>query len=254
MQRRTRALSTVAAAIVAIAIGLVGMRGGPTAASADPDEGYQIMVSEHADGSDARLLNGATVSGTVYLFVAGPDGKPIDDAELTLGFGDVPPGTTHAASIDRVAAAGITKGCAPGRYCPQRTVTRAQMAAFLTRALDLPAAENDAFADDDGSPHEAAIERVAAAGITQGCGAGRFCPARPVTRGQMASFLTRALGLQGGSVVRFEDVAARSPHAGAIEALADTGITAGYGDRTFRPQQPVTRAQMASFLARAFEL
>jgi hypothetical protein len=66
------------------------------------------------------------------------------------------------------------------------------MASFLARALNLPAATEDFFADDAGSVHEADINRVAAAGITLGCGNGNFCPAKVVTREQMAAFLHRA--------------------------------------------------------------
>jgi hypothetical protein len=67
------------------------------------------------------------------------------------------------------------------------------MASFLARALGLPAATHDYFPDDAGSVHEADINRVAAAGITNGCGAGLYCGAGVVTREQMAAFLYRAL-------------------------------------------------------------
>jgi hypothetical protein len=99
----------------------------------------------------------------------------------------------HEANINRLAASGITSGCAPSRYCPRGLVTRAQMATFLARAFSLPATSVDFFTDDEGSVHEWAINRVAAAGITHGCGGTRFCPGGIVTRGQMAAFLHRAL-------------------------------------------------------------
>ncbi|MCY4664284.1 MAG: S-layer homology domain-containing protein, partial [Acidimicrobiaceae bacterium] len=79
-------------------------------------------------------------------------------------------------------------------------VTRAQMATFLVRALDLqPPEEPAGFADvDPAGAHSADIEALAAAGITAGCGTEplRYCPDSPVTRGQMATFLVRALDLQ----------------------------------------------------------
>jgi hypothetical protein len=72
------------------------------------------------------------------------------------------------------------------------------MAAFLVRALGLPAYTGpDRFSDDDGNVFEGAIERLAQAGITLGCNPpanDRFCPDDPVNRGQMAAFLRRALG------------------------------------------------------------
>jgi hypothetical protein len=67
------------------------------------------------------------------------------------------------------------------------------MASFLSRALDLPSTSKDFFTDDSGSTHQVAINRVAAAGITTGCTATTYCPRLPVTRGQMAAFLHRAL-------------------------------------------------------------
>lgn len=99
------------------------------------------------------------------------------------------------ADIDALADADITAGCAPRRFCPERTVTRAEMAAFLTRALGLPPGP-DAFADDDSSVFEADIDALAAAGITRGCAPDAFCPGSPVTRAQAASFLVRS-GLNG---------------------------------------------------------
>jgi glucose/arabinose dehydrogenase len=103
-------------------------------------------------------------------------------------------GSAHEANINRLAKAGITSGCATDRFCPNRKVTRAEMATFLDRALDLPPTATDFFTDDDGLVHEAAINRVAAAEITLGCAETRFCPGGLVTRDQMAAFLHRALG------------------------------------------------------------
>jgi hypothetical protein len=101
-------------------------------------------------------------------------------------------GNTHEGAINRVAEAGLTVGCAPGRFCPTRDVSRAQMATFLARALDLPASPTDHFTDDDGSTHEADINAIADAGITTGCSATTFCPTADTTRGEMAAFLHRA--------------------------------------------------------------
>jgi hypothetical protein len=105
---------------------------------------------------------------------------------------------THAGNIAAVAQAGITVGCDAGgtRFCPNDTVTRAQMASFLARALRLADAPNP-FVDAVGNTHEGAIGAVAAADITAGCDAAatRYCPGDPVRRDQMASFLARALGL-----------------------------------------------------------
>ena len=97
----------------------------------------------------------------------------------------------HEGDINRLAAAGLTSGCAPNRYCPTVAMTRAEMASFLARALGLPATSIDSFTDDETSIHEADINRVAAAGITTGCAPALYCPNQSVTREQMAAFLER---------------------------------------------------------------
>ncbi|MDE0369852.1 MAG: S-layer homology domain-containing protein, partial [bacterium] len=102
-------------------------------------------------------------------------------------------------AINRLAEAGITGGCDSdgALFCPGVAVSRAQLAAFLSRGLELPPATGDFFVDDDGSVFEDAINRLAEAGITGGCDSdgGLFCPGVAVSRAQMATFLVRALGL-----------------------------------------------------------
>jgi hypothetical protein len=111
-------------------------------------------------------------------------------------------GLFYENAADRLKTAGVTLGCNPpanDRYCGDNAVTRAQMAAFLVRALKLPAYTGpDRFVDDNSSIFEGAIERLAQAAITVGCNPpanNLFCPDDNVTRGQMAAFLARALGL-----------------------------------------------------------
>ncbi len=103
-------------------------------------------------------------------------------------------GNAHEGNINRLAAAGITEGCTTATtFCPDDSVSRAQMASFLARALNLPKANRDYFNDDEGNTHEANINRLAKSGITQGCNSAntQFCPEDSVTRGQMAAFLYR---------------------------------------------------------------
>jgi hypothetical protein len=164
-------------------------------------------------------------------------------------------------AIERIAAAGITDGCNPptgNMFCPDDRVTRGQMAAFLSRVLDLPDAGNVDFDDDNGSVFEKDIERIAAAGITQGCNPPantRFCPDHYVTRGQMAAFLTRGLALNSASDVVFLDDD-HSPFESSIEQLAASGITLGCNppaNTRFCPDDHVTRGQMAAFLTRSLD-
>jgi ELWxxDGT repeat protein len=118
-------------------------------------------------------------------------------------FSDVPAGAFAAAFIEQLAADGITSGCAtaPLRFCPGVTVNRAQMAVFLLLAKHgpgyTPPTGTGAVFGDVGPDHWARdwIEQLAAEGITGGCGGGLFCPSRPLTRAEMAVFLTGALDL-----------------------------------------------------------
>ena len=114
-------------------------------------------------------------------------------------FADVAADDRLAAHIERLAELGVTRGCFRLvwlHYCPDRAVTRAQMAAFLVRAFHLPPGASAGFADvASDSTFRASIDSLAAAGITLGCAEGpqaRYCPNRAVTRAQMASFLYRA--------------------------------------------------------------
>lgn len=104
-------------------------------------------------------------------------------------------GSTFEGVINRIAAAGLVRGCSPGRFCPDRVVTRAEFATMLGRALDLRGDAPDAFDDDNGHTAEDDIDRFAAAGLTTGCGHRRFCPDDPLPRDESAAFFYRSLRL-----------------------------------------------------------
>ncbi len=146
----------------------------------------------------------------------------------------------------------ITTGCKIDLFCPNSVVTRGQMATFLARAFDLPSSGTDRFRDDEGNSHEADINRIAAAGITSGCSATRFCPDGRVTRAQMATFLTRALHLPATGADYFTDDNSNK-HEANINRIRAAGITFGCGGSRFCPNGLVTRGQMAAFLHRALD-
>ncbi len=177
----------------------------------------------------------------------------------TSGFWDVDDSHIFTEDVGWLAREDVTRGCnAPwnDEFCPDDPVTRGQMAAFLVRALDLPAGEA-AFTDTNGSGFEAEIAALYTAGITRGCDTAdstRFCPDDPVTRGEMAAFLVRAVDLPPAES-SFID-AAGSVFEAEIGALAASGATRGCdpldGSR-FCPDDPVIRAQMAAFLRRLLD-
>jgi poly-gamma-glutamate capsule biosynthesis protein CapA/YwtB (metallophosphatase superfamily) len=132
--------------------------------------------------------------------------------------------------------------------------TASPPAAATVTAQDNPLPPGGTFFDDDGNVHEGSIEAVAAAGITKGCGvADLYCPADTVTRGQVAAFLVRALHLPPSADDAFVDDD-NSIFEANIQALAAAGITRGCGDRTYCPDRPVLRGELAALLVRAFHL
>ena len=136
----------------------------------------------------------------------------------------------------------------------RRTVAGAAvlaLALLVTVAPSVNAAGR--FTDDNGNVHEPMIEAVAAEGVTGGCGPALYCPTSPVSRGQMASFLSRALQLGPATADHFADDAG-SPHEDAINRVASAGIATGRADGTFGPSENVERRQMASFIARGFNV
>lgn len=184
---------------------------------------------------------------------------PASAAPRTSGYYADDDRSVHEASIEALGAAGITLGCGHGTFCPDDAITRGQMAAFIDRAFPLAAADRDWFRDDEASQFEPAINRMRANGITSGCNPptnDRYCPTAPVTRAQMAVFLGEALDLPPGDRDWFADDDG-SQFEPAIDALRAAEVTLGCNPPAndhYCPDQPVTRAEMATFLSRALEL
>ena len=181
-------------------------------------------------------------------------------AQESAPYSDVPAGAFYAEAVATLASGGVFAGteCDEG-FCPEEELDRATMAVWTVRVLDGadPAGvASTRFADVDGAhPHAAFIERFAELGVTRGCGDGtNFCPDDTVTRFQMAALLSRAFDLAEGPDPGFGDVSSDAWYLADVAKLAASGITVGCGDGTnFCPETSVTRAQMATFLARALE-
>jgi hypothetical protein len=163
----------------------------------------------------------------------------------------------HEADLEELYARSIFLGCGDRLSCAAESITRAEMAALLQRSLGLPSGP-DAFDDDDGFA-EASINALSAAKIALGCTPTRFCPDDPVTRGQMAAFLTRAFKYRDGAGADLFSDDDQSVFQTDIDRLATAGVTKGCNPPTndaYCPEAAVTRGQMATFLRRAlgFEL
>ncbi len=203
---------------------------GGLVATAAEAEGYRVVTWTY---SPTDYLNDAETIRTRVLANLHPDAN--------LLFHD---GSSNAPELI-AALPDIIQGARDQGYCLGVLDHHGRVVArHLERFVDVPA----------DSVHAAAIERLAAAGITQGCTEDRYCPGDPIARDQMASLLARSLDLQAQPSQRFVDVPVGSVHAGAIEALAAVGITEGCTPYEYCPHKPVRRDQMASFLVRALDL
>ena len=176
------------------------------------------------------------VPATYQLTVVGSNWGRTATSTITVPVEGMPFTDLAAFStqIEWLYSAGITTGCSPTLFCPTGRVTRAQMALFLDRALNLPDATVDYFDDDDGKTGEASINALAKSGITGGCGPRRFCPTAYVTRAQMAMFLDRALNLPNTTTNYFDDDNGKTGEA-SINALALSAITGGCGTAPLLP-------------------
>jgi hypothetical protein len=239
--------------------------------------GVNIGTTAHFEGTilaakAIHLLTGASMNGralsqtavtlqknTLVIPSSSPSPSPI--------FADVPFSHWANTYIERLYNAGITGGCStnPLNYCPDALVTRAQMAIFILRgihgsAYTPPPATGTVFTDVPlGSFAAAWIERLAAEGITGGCGSGIYCPNANISNAELAIFLLRA---KHGSTYAppaatgtvFTDVPLGSFAAAWIEQLAHEAITTGCGGGNFCPSNAVTRAEMAVLLVKTFNL
>ena len=240
-------------------------------------------ISSSVGSGDRYTISVATGSGngTIRLDVLDDD-SIIDGSSSPLGgagtgngdyrsgqvydiatFLDVP--TTHWAYsfIETLFVNSVTGGCGGGNYCPDSFVTRAQMAVFLLKgkygSSYSPPVAGGRFGDVPTTYWAASwIEQLATEGITGGCGNGNYCPDAAVTRDQMAVFLLKANYGSSYSppaaVGVFGDVPTSYWSANWIEQLVAESITAGCSSGNYCPDNSVTRAQMAVFLVKTFNL
>jgi len=227
-----------------------------------PATGVHVVDATHvhamAPARPAGTLNDVSVTNPGNLTGILPSGWMSD-------FLDVPGSNPFHGDVVSIVRAGITAGCGGGDYCPALAVTRAQMAVFLLRAehgaaYQPPPATGSVFLDVPASAFAAAwIERLAAEGITGGCGGGNYCPGAPVSRAQMAPLLLRtehgpSYQPPAATGTVFLDVPASAFAAAWIERLHAEGVTSGCGGGKYCPGSPTQRGQMATFLTRTFGL
>ncbi len=239
--------------------------------SLDPGSSYQVGVGvRNRHGPSEWVCESATLAEPPPTTSPGDTGTTTAVTQQTTGQ-VAPPlrdyftddaGSVHEVNINLIARRGITVGCDPERpvFCPDGDVTRAQMAVFLVRAMGAtPTVTGTGGFSDVASDawYAGFVARLARSGVTAGFDDGTFGPDETVTRAQMATFLVRTverLSLGNPSALQFSDVSADQPHAAAIAGLVEAGVARGFADLTYRPDDPATRAQMATFLAIALDL
>ena len=185
-------------------------------------------------------------------------------------FPDVAADATHAAAIDCLSHWEIVMGRegpdGEFLYAPGDDVSRAAMASYVVGTLarlpevEVPDPADDRFTDYGTGVHADNVHVLRAAGIVQGRSDGTYAPFEPVTRGQMASYIAETIAFVTGEQITAGD--GFSPafpdtdgavHAANIDRLATIGVVTGRADGTYGPAEPVSRAAMASYVARSMD-
>ena len=233
---------------------------------------YTVTVNTGSGNGTLRLnvgTGGSIVDAALNPLAAGFTAGEVYSVIKTAIFTDVPDSYWAVSWIERLYNNGITGGCStnPLMYCPDSTVTRAQAAVFLLKGIHgstytpPTVGAGTGFTDVPNDYWAAAwIKQLAAEGITSGCDIGLYCPDSEVTRAQMAVFLLKSEHGNSysppdvGADTGFTDVSIDYWAAAWIKQLAAEGITGGCATNLYCPDATVTRAQMAVFLVKAFNL
>jgi hypothetical protein len=199
------------------------------------------------------------------LVVTNPDGQSRSWPEAWFAdFLDVPRSNPFHDDVETLFRGRATAGCGGGNYCPDATVTRAQIAVFLVKGgagyYVPPPCSSTVFADVPcpGGINVDWVNELASYGVTAGCGGGNYCPLDLVTRAQMAVFLLKRAHAPGYeppacSSTVFADVPCPGgAYVDWINELAAEGVSAGCGGGLYCPDAVLRRGQMATLLVKAF--
>ena len=175
--------------------------------------------------------------------------------ESDSAFRDVAEDDYFFDAVNWAAENGITGGVSSTRFGPDQDCSRGQTMTFLWRAMGEPEPDSLASSLTDvmsGSYYYKAVLWAMQEGVTTGMGKNIFAPDTTVTRGQFVTFLYRLANASGSGEHPFTDVPAGSYYEAAIAWAYSEGITTGTSATTFSPDAPCTRAQIVTFLYRAF--
>ena len=222
-----------------------------------PDSGYELdtLTVKDASGSKIKVKDKGDGKFTFTM----PASKVTVSAEFaeieTLDFADVPTDAYYYEAVKWAAKKGITGGIGNGLFGPNQPCTRAQIVTFLWRAAGSPEPKAmSSFADVSTDAYYAkAVAWAVENGITTGTGDGKFSPDATCTRAQSVTFLFRAIGKLVDNKAEFSDVLTDSYYANAVAWAVENGVTNGIGDGLFGPDNSCTRAQIVTFLFRAYQ-
>ena len=233
-------------------------RGDTVTITVTPDKGYTLETLTVTDknGKEVKL---AEKNGK-YTFTM-PASKVtvtatfMDDNTMLNFFVDVKASDYYYDAVLWAAQNGITSGTDAEHFSPNQPCTRAQIVTFLWRAAGSPEPKAmSSFADVSTDAYYAkAVAWAVENGITTGTGDGKFSPDATCTRAQSVTFLFRAIGKLVDSKAEFSDVLADSYYANAVDWAVENGVTNGIGDGLFGPNNSCTRAQIVTFLYRAYQ-
>ncbi len=222
-----------------------------------PDSGYELdtLTVKDASGSKIKVKDKGDGKFTFTM----PASKVTVSAEFaeieTLDFADVSTDAYYYEAVKWAAKKGITGGTGDGTFNPNGSCTRAHIVTFLWRAAGSPEPKSTvSFADVPADSYYAkAVAWAVENGITLGTGDGTFSPNATCTRAQSVTFLYRALGTAPTTVNGFTDVTADAFYADAVAWAVESGVTNGTSASTFSPNNGCTRAQIVTFLFRAYQ-
>ena len=222
-----------------------------------PDSGYELdtLTVKDASGSKIKVKDKGNGKFTFTM----PASKVTVSAEFaeieTLDFADVSTDAYYYEAVKWAAKKGITGGIGNGLFGPNQPCTRAQIVTFLWRAAGSPEPKSmSSFSDVSADSYYAkAVAWAVENGITTGTGDGKFSPDATCTRAQSVTFLFRAIGKLVDSKAEFSDVLTDSYYANAVAWAMENGVTNGIGDGLFGPDNSCTRAQIVTFLFRAYQ-
>ena len=222
-----------------------------------PDSGYELdtLTVKDASGSKIKVKDKGDGKFTFTM----PASKVTVSAEFaeieTLDFADVSTDAYYYEAVKWAAKKGITGGIGNGLFGPNQPCTRAQIVTFLWRAAGSPEPKAmSSFSDVSADSYYAkAVAWAVENGITTGTGDGKFSPDATCTRAQSVTFLFRAIGKLVDSKAEFSDVLTNSYYANAVAWAVENGVTNGIGDGLFGPDNSCTRAQIVTFLYRAYQ-